>query len=71
MYVNEEGNSVADKAVEVAVTYVSKNPKVGVKVELQRVVGNRTDAKGLLESRNHLENYYLQIILTYHIVSSM
>lgn len=53
MYVNEEGNVVADKAVDTALTYINKNPKLGVQVELQRVVGNRTDAKGLLETRKY------------------
>lgn len=50
VFVNEEQNLVADKAVDVAINYVSRNTKLGVKVDLQRVVGNRTDAKGLLES---------------------
>lgn len=51
MYVNEEMNMVADKAVDVAVTYVKKNSKLGVNVELIKVVGNRSDATGLLEKR--------------------
>lgn len=51
VYVNEEGNVAADRAVDTAMTYINKNPKLGVQVDLQRVVGNRTDAKGLLEAR--------------------
>lgn len=54
MYVNEEGNNVAEKAVDVALTYTNREQKVGVKVNMQKVVGNRTDAKGLLESRKSL-----------------
>lgn len=50
VFVNEEQNLVADKAVDVAINYLSRNTKLGVKVDLQRVIGNRTDAKGLLES---------------------
>lgn len=50
VYVNEESNAVADKAVDVAMTYITKNPKLGVQVDIQKVIGNRTDAKGLLES---------------------
>lgn len=50
VYVNEEGNLVAEKAVEVALEYVKRNINVGIKVEIERVVGNRTDAKGTLDS---------------------
>ncbi|XP_044735980.1 ionotropic receptor 25a-like isoform X2 [Chrysoperla carnea] len=48
MYVNEELNTVADRGLEAALLYVSKTPQLGVKIELQRVVGNRTDTKGML-----------------------
>lgn len=51
MFVNEEGNIVADKAVDVAITYIKKNNKLGVNADPVRVVGNRTDATGLLEIR--------------------
>ncbi|XP_017786976.1 PREDICTED: ionotropic receptor 25a [Nicrophorus vespilloides] len=50
LFVNEEGNLVAEKAVDVALDYVKRNTKLGVKVDMERVVGNRTDAKGLLDS---------------------
>lgn len=50
VFVNEELNQVADRALETAMTYISKTPSLGVKVDIQRVVGNRTDAKGILES---------------------
>lgn len=51
MFVNEEGNVVADKAVDVAITYVKKNNRLGISTDPVRVVGNRTDANGILEQR--------------------
>ncbi|KAF5270318.1 hypothetical protein FQR65_LT05506 [Abscondita terminalis] len=48
VYVNEEGNNVADKSVDVAMLYTSKNSKLGIKIDVQKVVGNRTDSQGLL-----------------------
>lgn len=51
VYVNEEQNLIAESAVDVALNYIGRNSKLGVKVELRKVVGNRTDAKGLLDSR--------------------
>ncbi|KAK4882739.1 hypothetical protein RN001_006058 [Aquatica leii] len=48
LYVNEEGNTVAEKSVEVALLYTNKNTKLGIKVDVQRAVGNRTDSQGLL-----------------------
>ena len=47
---NEEGNLVAEKAVDVAVNYIKKNNKLGVNTDPVKVVGNRTDASGLLDS---------------------
>lgn len=44
------GNDIAQKAFEVAVGYVKKNPNLGLSVEFTFVEGNRTDSKGLLES---------------------
>lgn len=49
VFVNEEGNVVADKAVDAAITYVKKNNRFGVNTDPVKVVGNRTDASGLLE----------------------
>ncbi|KAJ8960482.1 hypothetical protein NQ318_013766 [Aromia moschata] len=51
VFVNEEGNEVADRAVDVAMTYIKKNSKLGVSVELRKVVGNRTDSNTFLESQ--------------------
>ncbi|XP_071055575.1 ionotropic receptor 25a [Onthophagus taurus] len=49
IYVNEEDNDVADKSIEVAMDYIKRNTKLGVKVDLRKVTGNRTDSKGLLD----------------------
>lgn len=51
VFVNEEGNEVADKAVDVAMTYLKKNSRLGLSVDLRRVVGNRTESSLFLESR--------------------
>ena len=50
VFVNEVGNDVASKAVDVAVNYIKKNPNLGLSVEIMAVEGNRTDSKGLLEA---------------------
>lgn len=42
---------MADKAVDVAITYIKKNNKLGVNADPVKVVGNRTDATGMLEVR--------------------
>lgn len=51
VFVNEQDHLVAEKAVDVAMNYVSRNTKLGVKIDMKKVFGNRTDAKGLLDSR--------------------
>lgn len=51
VFVNEEGNEIADKAVEVALTYIKKSTRLGVSVDLKRVVGNRTESSVFLEAR--------------------
>lgn len=50
MYINEVGNDVASKAVNIALNYVKKNPGLGLSVDMVTVEGNRTDSKGMLES---------------------
>lgn len=50
MFINEVGNDVAQRAVDVAVNYVKKNTQLGLSVDVTTVEGNRTDSKGLLES---------------------
>lgn len=49
VFINEVGNDVAAKAVEVAANYIKKTPSLGFTVEIVSVEGNRTDSKGLLE----------------------
>nr|MCJ2511725.1 Ionotropic receptor 25a [Diabrotica virgifera virgifera] len=49
-FVNEEGNEVADKALDVTLTYLKKNSKLGISVDLKRVVGNRTDSTAFLDT---------------------
>nr|ALR72535.1 ionotropic receptor IR6 [Colaphellus bowringi] len=50
LFVNEEGNEVAEKALDVALTYLKKNNKLGISVDIRKVVGNRTDSNAFLES---------------------
>ncbi|XP_056631910.1 ionotropic receptor 25a [Diorhabda sublineata] len=50
LFVNEEGNEVADKALDVALTYLKKNSKLGISVDIRRVVGNRTDSTTFLDA---------------------
>lgn len=50
VFINEVGNEIAQKAVDVAVNYVKKMSSLGLSVEVLSVEGNRTDSKGLLEA---------------------
>lgn len=50
VFINEVGNEIAQKAVDVAVNYIKKTPSLGLSVEIMSVEGNRTDSKGLLEA---------------------
>ncbi|XP_066145499.1 ionotropic receptor 25a-like [Euwallacea fornicatus] len=50
VFVNEEGNVVADKAINVVMNYIKKTTKLGLSVDLKRVVGNRTDSQNILDS---------------------
>lgn len=51
VFVNEEGNEVAEKAIDVALTYLKKNSKLGVSIDIRRVTGNRTESSVFLEAR--------------------
>lgn len=64
MFVNEEGNTVAERGVNVAVTYIKKNNKLGVSVELAKVTGNRSDTNGILSSRKKNNRKIFKIIIT-------
>lgn len=50
VYTNEEDNDVADKAMEVVLDYIKRNSKLGLKVDIRKVSGNRTDTKGMLDN---------------------
>ncbi|XP_076257962.1 ionotropic receptor 25a [Rhynchophorus ferrugineus] len=50
LFANEEGNTVADKAIEVVLNYVKRTSKLGVSVDIRRVVGNKTDSQIILDS---------------------
>lgn len=62
VYVNEVGNDIAAKAVDVVVNYVKRNTQLGLTVDPVTVEGNRSDSKGLLSSCNNLFYYNLYII---------
>lgn len=49
VFVNEEYNTLADRAFKVAQDYVKRNSNLGLAIESVDVVGNRSDAKTLLE----------------------
>nr|QBB73016.1 ionotropic receptor [Protaetia brevitarsis] len=50
LYVNEEDNDVAEKSVDVVLDYIKRNSRLGLKVDIRRVSGNRTDSKGILDT---------------------
>lgn len=50
VYINEVGNDVAAKSVNIALNYVKKNPSLGLSVDMVTVEGNRSDSKGMLEA---------------------
>lgn len=60
MYVNEDDNDVAEKSVDVVLDYIKRNSKLGLKVDIRRVSGNRTDSKGILDTCE--SKYYLNLI---------
>lgn len=50
MFVNEVDNDQAAQAIEIALTYIKKNPNLGLSVQVISVEGNRTDSKKFLET---------------------
>lgn len=50
MFINEVDNDAATKALDVAISFLRKNPSYGISVQVTAVEGNRTDSKGLLEA---------------------
>lgn len=57
MYVNEVGNDIAAKSVDIAINYVKKNTNLGVSISVTSVEGNRTDSKPFLEASMYDPNY--------------
>lgn len=50
VFINEADNDQASQAVDIALTYIKKNPGLGMSVQLMNVEGNRTDSRKFLES---------------------
>lgn len=50
MFVNEVDNDQASEAFDVALSYIKKNPNLGVSVEVIQAQGNRTDSKLFLDA---------------------
>lgn len=61
VFINEADNDPASQAVDIALTYIKKNPSLGMSVQILTVEGNRTDSRKFLESSMSL------IILYFHI----
>lgn len=55
MFINEVDNDQATQAVDIALTYIKKNPNLGLSVQVLSVEGNRTDSKKFLENSNYSE----------------
>lgn len=60
---NEADNPIADQAFESAIKYVQKHPDLGIEINVQRAVGKRPDAKGILASCK-----YFCIFLKTHLI---
>lgn len=43
-------NDQATQAVDIALTYIQKNPNLGMSIQLTKVEGNRTDSKKFLDT---------------------
>lgn len=50
VFINEVDNDQATQAVDIALTYIQKNPNLGMSIQLTKVEGNRTDSKKFLDS---------------------
>lgn len=69
VYINEVGNDVAAKSVNIALNYVKKNPSLGLSVDMVTVEGNRSDSKGMLEASEWFEcHYHIHTYSTNHIL---
>lgn len=54
VFVNEVDNDQASEAFDVALSYIKKNPNLGVSVDVIQAQGNRTDSKVFLDSSKEL-----------------
>lgn len=50
VFINEAENDQAAQALDIALTYIKKNPSLGMSVQLITVEGNRTDSRKFLEN---------------------
>lgn len=64
VFINEVNNEQATQAVEIALTYIKKNPNLGLSVQIVSVEGNRTESRTFLEASS-----YKNILLLLYIFS--
>ncbi|XP_037037565.1 ionotropic receptor 25a [Bradysia coprophila] len=50
LFINEVDNDQATQAIDIALTYIQKNPNLGMSIQLTKVEGNRTDSKKFLDT---------------------
>lgn len=50
VFINEADNEQAAQAVDIVLTFIKKNPGLGLSVKLMTVDGNRTDSRKFLEN---------------------
>lgn len=55
VFINEVDNDQASQAVDIALTYIKKNPSLGLSVQVLSVDGNRTDSKKFLENSKYVQ----------------
>lgn len=55
-------NDQATEAFEVALSYIKKNPNLGVSVDVIQVQGNRTDSKIFLDASKNIIYSFCNIL---------
>lgn len=50
VFINEVNNEQAAQSVDIALTYIKKNPNLGLSVQVVTVEGNRTESRVFLEA---------------------
>uniref|UniRef100_A0A1B6C9G0 Uncharacterized protein n=1 Tax=Clastoptera arizonana TaxID=38151 RepID=A0A1B6C9G0_9HEMI len=50
LFVNEYGNTVAEKSIEVALNYLRKNPRYGINVEIIKIKSSDSDPQEFLNA---------------------